>query len=85
MKVKLRGDRRAEPHMVPLSRQAVDVLKDLKRVTGGRGWVLPQSRKRDKPLSENGILYALCGLGYATALTAAGYATTTAADLLNSE
>lgn len=73
MKVKLRGDRQAEPHIVPLSRQAVDVLKDLKRITGGRGWVLPQSRKRDKPLSENGILYALSGMGYAGKMTGHGF------------
>lgn len=73
MKVKLRGDRQAEPHGVPLARQAVDVLKDLKRVTGGRGWVLPQSRKRDKPISENAILYALGGMGFASRMTGHGF------------
>lgn len=73
MKVKIRGDRRAEPHVVPLSRQAVEALRELRKVTGGRGWVFPQSRKRDQPLSENAMLYAIWGMGYKDRMTGHGF------------
>lgn len=73
MKIKFRGDHEAEPHIVPLSSQAVTILKDLKRVTGQEAWVLPQSRKRAKPISENAVLYALAGMGYAGRMTGHGF------------
>ena len=41
----------ARPLLTPLPRQAVEILSDLKRVTGPAGLVFPSSQDREKPLS----------------------------------
>lgn len=51
-----------QPHLVPLSRQAVEILRELKPVTGSGKYVFPG--RASKPLSENGINAALRYLGY---------------------
>lgn len=50
-------------HIVPLSTQAVDILKELKTITGHQGLVF-ESVKRKRPLSENTINVALKSMGY---------------------
>jgi integrase len=50
-------------HVVPLSRQAVAVLNELKRLAGESRFVLP-GRNPDKPISNNTLLFALYRLGY---------------------
>lgn len=72
MKVKVRGNRQAEPHMVPLSKQAVAVLRELRTISGGE-LVFPQSRKRGETISENAILYAIWGMGYKDKMTGHGF------------
>jgi integrase len=57
---KLNGD----PHLVPLPRQAVDVLHALQPLTEASGWVFPGERHRDKPISENTVNAALRALGF---------------------
>jgi len=51
------------PHIVPLSRQAVEVLKELHPLTGNGQYVFPNPRSPLKPMSENGVLAALRALG----------------------
>lgn len=51
-------------HMVPLSRQAVEVLQDLQKVTGSGRYVFPSPRTPRRPLSDNGVLSALRRMGY---------------------
>jgi len=51
-------------HVVPLSRQAVAILRQLHAVTGRGRLVFPSVRHADKPLSENTVNAALRGLGY---------------------
>ena len=51
-------------HHVPLSRQAVAVLRDVKAVTGPAGFVFPGMRSRTRPMSENTLNAALRRLGY---------------------
>jgi len=53
-----------QPHIVPLSRQAVEILEDLHRLTGSRRYVFPSARGASRPLSENGVRAALRTLGY---------------------
>lgn len=53
-----------EEHLVPLSTQAVAILKDLHQRTGGGRHVFPSLRGDHRPLSENTINVALRGLGY---------------------
>jgi len=53
-----------EPHIVPLSVQAVNILNELKPLTGRGRYVFPNGRTLARPLSENGVLAALRALGY---------------------
>ena len=51
-------------HIVPLSRQAVAILKDLKPLTGKGRFVFPGERSRARPMSENTVNGGLRRLGY---------------------
>jgi integrase len=53
-----------EPHLVPLCRQAVEILKDLQPLTGSGRYVFPSARSFARPMSENAILAALRRMGY---------------------
>jgi integrase len=57
--------------VVPLSFQALDVLKDLQSKTGGGRYVLP-SRDKKGFMSENTILYAIYRMGYHSRMTGHG-------------
>jgi len=52
------------PHRVPLVRQTIDVLKNLRAITGEAPLILPGARGRGRPLSENTLNAALRRLGY---------------------
>ncbi|WNL46517.1 tyrosine-type recombinase/integrase [Dyella sp. BiH032] len=54
----------AEPHVVPLSRQAVDILKELHRYTGSCQYAFPGARSTKRPMSNNTLNAALHNLGY---------------------
>jgi integrase len=54
-----------EPHVVPLSRQASEILREVRLLTGDRRWVFPQLRNPERPMSESCILAALRAMGYA--------------------
>lgn len=53
-----------EPHLVPLSRQAVELLEDLQPLSGDRAHVFPGGHDPRKPISENALNAALRRLGY---------------------
>lgn len=53
-----------QPHIVPLSRQATALLRDIQKLTGQGRYVFPSARGRSRPLSENGVRTALRTLGY---------------------
>jgi integrase len=53
-----------EQHIVPLSTQAVAVLRRLQAVTGRRRLLFPGVRHHDRPMSENTINAALRYMGY---------------------
>jgi len=59
-------------HMIPLSSQAVEVLRDLRSLAGDSEYVLP-GRNRDKPISNNTLLFALYRLGYKGRMTGHGF------------
>lgn len=52
-------------HIVPLSSQAIKILRDLHEHTGSGRYVFPGLRATDTPMSENTINAALRRLGYA--------------------
>jgi integrase len=52
-------------HLVPLSRQAVEILRDLQPLTGHYEWVF-KGMKSGRPISNNTVNTALRALGYDT-------------------
>lgn len=54
-----------EQHIVPLSRRAVVILRDLHALTGSGRYVFPGARTNGRPMSENTVNAALRRLGYA--------------------
>ncbi len=47
------------PHIVPLSRQAVEILKELHPLTGKGTYVFPSARANSRPMCDNAILAAM--------------------------
>jgi integrase len=62
-----------ESHYVPLSRQALQILVEIRALTGRSRWVFPNERNSQKPMSENTMLYALYRLGYHRRATVHGF------------
>lgn len=58
------GKRNGSPHLVPLSRQAVAILRDLHPLTGHGPLVFRGERDHERPISENTLNHALDALGY---------------------
>lgn len=61
------------PHLVPLSRQALKILAELKHITGSYELVFPGRSDHRKPISENTLLYALYRMGYHQRATTHGF------------
>jgi integrase len=77
-KMKLRAE-----HLVPLSRQAIEILSELRPLTGAGRYVFPSARSTSRPMSENAITAALRRMGYEQGqMTAHGFRTL-ASTLLN--
>lgn len=60
-------------HRVPLSLQAIEVLKTMQALSGGRELVFPSPFYPSKSLSENTFNSALARMGYKGAATAHGF------------
>jgi len=60
------------PHVVPLARQAVAILEELRALSCGSRYVLP-GRNPDVPISNNTLLFALYRLGYKGKMTGHGF------------
>ncbi len=52
-----------EPHLVPLSRQSIEILKELQPLTERSDFLFPSPRTNKKPMSDNTILGALRRMG----------------------
>lgn len=73
-----------QPHNVPLSSQAIAVLKDIWSLSEGGELVFPSIRSQERPLSENAFNAALRRMGYSKdEVTAHGFRVT-ASSILNS-
>lgn len=59
-------------HVVPLSRQSVEALREVRSIAGGSRYVFP-GRNPDKPISNNTMLFALYRLGYKGRMTGHGF------------
>jgi len=54
-----------EQHIVPLARQALEIITQLKDVTGQGKYLFPSVRTADRPISDNTVNAALRRMGYA--------------------
>jgi integrase len=72
-------------HIVPLSSQAVAIIKEIKPLTHRSVYVFPSSRGDGRPMSDNTIRTALKTLGYESAVMTAHGFRTTASTLLNEQ
>ncbi len=52
-----------EPHLVPLSQQAVEVLRELYPMTGRGEFLFPSPRSIKRPMSDNAVLSAMRRMG----------------------
>ncbi|MDR3404768.1 MAG: integrase arm-type DNA-binding domain-containing protein [Chthoniobacter sp.] len=52
-----------QPHIVPLSRQALETLKELQPLTGRGKYLFPSPRSTGRPMSDNAVLSALRRMG----------------------
>ena len=60
-------------HLVPLSTQAVAILRELYALTGAGRYVFPGARDRKRPMSEAAVNAALRRLGYDTRTEITGH------------
>jgi integrase len=61
-------------HVVPLSRQAIAILQEARKIAGQEGFVFPALGRRNRPLSENTFTAALRRMGFAAdEMTAHGF------------
>ncbi len=51
-------------HVVPLSRQALAILRELQPLTGHGRYLFPSPRTGERPMSDNGVLSALRRMGF---------------------
>lgn len=61
------------PHIVPLSSQAITLIRSLHTLTGGGPLLFPGERDHAKPMSNNTILAALERMGYKHRMTGHGF------------
>ncbi|MET0156032.1 MAG: integrase arm-type DNA-binding domain-containing protein [Rickettsiales bacterium] len=71
-----------DPHIVPLSRQALAVLAELRPLTGHSEHVFPNANKPKEYISENTMLFAMYRMGYHSRATPHGFRAT-ASTILN--
>jgi integrase len=63
-----------DPHIVPLSSQALEVLKELRALNGGEKYVFHSVQGRTRgPISNNTMLFALYRMGYKSRMTGHGF------------
>jgi integrase len=63
LRLGMKNDERRD-HLVPLSRQAVEVIECIRTITGDGPMAFPNHRHAHKPMSENAMAYMLNRAGY---------------------
>ncbi|MHA9367501.1 tyrosine-type recombinase/integrase [Klebsiella pneumoniae] len=73
VKYSYRGSKMRSPHLVPLSRQALKVLEEIKHISGDNELVFIGDHQPDRPMSENTVNKALRSMGYDTKTEVCGH------------
>jgi len=79
MKIKEGGD-----HIVPLTKQTINLINELEPITGRYELLFPGERKATQPMSENTLLFMLYRMGYKGTATPHGFRAT-ASSILNEQ
>ncbi|MEH5801581.1 integrase arm-type DNA-binding domain-containing protein [Escherichia coli] len=74
-KIEKRGalEKMRRPHLVPLSTQALDLLHELKIMTGNYRYVFPGRNNPNKPMSEASVNQLIKRIGYSGKLSGHGF------------
>jgi integrase len=73
--------KKRETHLVPLSRQAIEILRALRHVSGNRQHLFPNHHRPNDCLSANALNQTLRRLGYAGEFTAHAFRATASTEL----
>lgn len=73
VKYSQRGSKMRTPHLVPLSHQALAILKHVHKLSGDRDFVFIGDHDHRKPMSENTVNKALRVMGYDTKIEVCGH------------
>lgn len=65
--------KKRRPHCVPLPRQAIEVLEQLKTITGQYRNIFPGRNQHSKPMSEMAMTVLIRRIGYAGRVTGHGF------------
>jgi integrase len=65
-----------EEHIVPLSHQTIDVLNNIKKISGHTPFLFPGVNNPKSVMSENTMLYAIYRMGYHSKATGHGFRAT---------
>lgn len=68
-----RGSKMRTPHLVPLSSQTLEILKQVHKLSGERDFVFVGDHNPCKPMSENTVNKALRVMGYDTRVEVCGH------------
>lgn len=63
----------AQPHVIPLSTQALEILRSLQPVTGRRQYVFPSARDPKRPMSDGAVNAALARIGFKDVMVGHGF------------
>ena len=58
------GKKTQVPHLVPLSSQSIEILKEIQPLTGDDKYVFPGARDRNRAMSDNAVRSAMRRLGW---------------------
>ncbi|MGC9519031.1 MAG: tyrosine-type recombinase/integrase [Desulfuromonadaceae bacterium] len=62
-----------QPHIVPLSDQAINILQEIHPLTSRSRYVFPSARSAARPLSDMALLAAMARMGYKERMTPHGF------------
>lgn len=84
---RIKGERMKmrQQHVVPLSRQAIEILREVQPLTGQGKFVFPSVRSKNRPLSDNALLAALRRMGFEQGIVTVHGFRSTASTLLNEQ
>jgi integrase len=62
-----------QPHIVPLSDQAISILREIHPLTSRSRYVFPSARSAARPMSDMALLAAMARMGYKDRMTPHGF------------